>query len=103
MMSEKPQGHEKYIPTRLEWLVMLLNVNFEIDDKRHDRFQLFYTSGKDTNTVCISVFHYGDVNKKYMNGRIKAAEEIVSRVAKTYGWDSWLEVEVNVQETESGE
>lgn len=102
-MSEKPQGYEKYIPTRLEWIVMLLNVNFAIDDKRYHRFELFYGTGKDTNTVCISVLHYGDVDKKYMNGRIKAAETIVSRVAKAYGWDSWLEVEVSVKETKNGE
>ena len=97
-MSEKPQGYEKYIPTRLEWFVMLLNVHFSRDDLSRDGFSLFYTEGKDGDSVNISVMHYHDVDKERMNEWISKSEKAVLNMSKTYDWDSWLGVKVEIRE-----
>ena len=97
-MSEKPQGLHIYTPTRLEWLAVMLNTLFQYDNLSSDRFMLYYRGLKDGETIQIVVRYYANVNRELMEGRIKVAEEAISRYAKSYGWESWLKTEMDIEE-----
>ena len=97
-MSEKPQGLHIYTPTRLEWLAVMLNTLFQYDNLSSDRFMLYYKGLKDGETIQIVVRYYANVNRELMEGRIKVGEEAISRYAKSYGWESWLKTEVDIEE-----
>ena len=97
-MSEKPQGLHIYTPTRLEWLAVMLNTLFQDDNLSSDRFMLYYRGLKDGETIQIVVRYYANVNREFMEGRIKVGKEAISRYAKSYGWESWLKTEVDIEE-----
>ena len=94
-MSEGKQGYEKYIPTRLEWLVLRLNAGFRLDDLKQDRFSIFYVEGEDGETIQISVRYYDDVDGEFMRRWIEQAREAVLRLARRHGWDSWIKIDVD--------
>lgn len=97
-MSVKAPGLEKYTPTRLDWLTVMLNAQFRYDNAISDRFSLSYLPGQDGKTVYVIVKHFADANKKRMDERIDLAKKAVSAVSELYEWDSWLEVKVDVEE-----
>ncbi len=89
-------GREKYIPTKLEWLVLQLNAN------AHDR-AIFHTDPRDVdgNTVLINVIFKhrrpapGDTVSTGDNLFIKTIERHVQNIAKRYGWQSWVKTRVD--------
>lgn len=97
-MSEKPQGLQIYTPTRLEWLVVMLNTLFQYDNLSSDRFMLYYRGLKDGETIQIVVRYYADVNRELMERRIQLGRDAISRYAESYGWESWLKTEVDIEE-----
>ena len=97
-MSEKPQGLHIYTPTRLEWLAVMLNTLFQDVNLSSDRFMLYYRGLKDGETIQIVVRYYANVNREFMEGHIKVGKEAISRYAKSYGWESWLKTEVDIEE-----
>ena len=97
-MSEKPQGLHIYTPTRLEWLAVMLNTLFQDNNLSSDRFMLYYRGLKDGETIQIVVRYYANVNREFMEGQIKVGKEAISRYAKSYGWESWLKTEVDIEE-----
>ena len=97
-MSEKPQGLHIYTPTRLEWIVVMLNSLFQYDNLSSDRFMLYYRGLEDGETIQIVVRYHANVNREFMEGRIKVGEKAISIYAKSYGWESWLKTEVDIEE-----
>ena len=97
-MSEKPQGLHIYSPTRLEWLAVMLNTLFQSDNLSSDGFMLYYMGLKDGETIRIVVRYDASVNKSLMEQKIRVAREAISRYAKSYGWESWIKTEVDIEE-----
>lgn len=93
-MSEKAPGFEKYTPNRLDWLTLVLNANFQQDGP----CRLYYTAGIDGKSISVVIRHYARVDKELINGSVTMAKQAVSMYAKNYGWDSWLEVKVDIEE-----
>ena len=93
-MLENAPGLEKYTPTRLDWLLVLLNARFQIEHP----FRLYFKIGDDGRSICVVVSHSADVDKKLMDEWIRRATDVVLDVAAGYGWDSWLEVKVDIHE-----
>ena len=60
-MSEKAQGFEEYTPSRLEWLIVMLNsyVHY-INTIPDDPFDYLYTLGSDGNTIVMHMRYYTD-------------------------------------------
>ncbi|MDE0086200.1 MAG: hypothetical protein OXU23_10840 [Candidatus Poribacteria bacterium] len=91
-MSDKAPGLEKYTPTRLDWLTVMLNAQFSYDNVVSDRFTLSYLPGVDGKSLSVIVKHFADADKERMEERIDLAKKAVSAVSEMYNWDSWLEV-----------
>ena len=95
-MLENAPGLERYTPTRLDWLLVLLNARFQIEHP----FRLYFTTGNDGKSICVVVSHSVDVDKSLVNEWIGRAKDVVLEVAASYGWDSWLEINVDIHEKE---
>ncbi len=99
-MAEKIPGFEKYTPNRLEWLVLQLNSIFQQNNIRQDRFMLYYQPGSDGKSINMVVTHYADADRAYMDSTINISRKAVSTVAKDYGWESWVDVEIELRQIE---
>lgn len=97
-MSDKTPGLEKYTPTRLDWLTVMLNAQFRYDNAQSDRFTLSYLPGQDGKTLHVIVKHFTDVDKERMDERINLAKKAVSAVSEMYDWNTWLEIKIDVEE-----
>ena len=97
-MSEETQGLERYTPTRLEWMSTLLNILFQKDNIEEDRFTVYYAPGSKGNSIRILVNSFSGVDKEKRDESIESAKKFVEAVASDYGWDSWVEVEININE-----
>ena len=93
-MLENAPGLERYTPTRLDWLLVLLNARFQIEHP----FRLYFKTGNDGKSICVVVSHSANVDKSLVNEWIHRAKDVVLEVAASYGWDSWLEVKVDIHE-----
>ncbi len=97
-MPDNAPGLEKYTPTRLDWLTVMLNAQFSYDNARSDRFTLSYLPGEDGKSLSVIVRHFADADKERMDEKIDLAKKAVSAVSEMYDWDTWLEVKVDVEE-----
>lgn len=97
-MSEKAPGLEEYTPTRLEWLANMLNTLFHFHELREKGGDLFYMGGGDGKSIIVVVKYSPDVPKEFMDITISTAKEVAVRLAKIYGWDSWVEIQVQAEE-----
>ena len=95
-MSEKTQGLEKYTPTRLDWLSVMLNSLFQRINI--PGFDSFYVAGDDGKSIILAVRYDANLEKKVVDQLINRAKESVFVIAKSYGWDSWLEVKTDITE-----
>ena len=66
-MSGKPRGTEKYTPTCLEWLSVMLNSTFHYYDIERDGFDLTYLPGEDGESIQMIVSHYANVDERRMS------------------------------------
>ena len=97
-MSEKPRGEEKYTPTCLEWLTVMLNSIFQFHNIERDGFELVYFPAEDGESVQMIVTHYANVDKGRVNKAVESGEKIALSVAESYKWNSWVKVEVDFRE-----
>ncbi len=97
-MSEKPRGEEKYTPTCLEWLTVMLNSTFQYYDIERDGFDLVYLPGKDGESIQMVVSHYANVDEERMSKGVESGERAALSLAESYNWNSWINVEVDFRE-----
>lgn len=95
-MLDNSPGLEKFTPTRLDWLLVLLNARFQIEHP----FRVYFKTGDDGRSIYVVASHSADVDKKLLEEWIHKAKDIVLDVAASYGWDSWLEVKVDIHKKE---
>ncbi len=97
-MSEKPSGKEKYTPTCLEWLIVMLNSTFQYYDIERDGFDLVYLPGKDGESIQMIVSHYANVNEDRMSKGVESGKRSALSLAESYNWNSWVNIEVDFRE-----
>ena len=93
-MSERPPGFEEYTPSRLEWLVVMLNsyVHY-INTMSGECAEYLYTLGDDGKTIILRVRHYADLNPEAVKKFAENAKEFAMDIAETYKWDSWINIQ----------
>ena len=93
-MSEIAQGFEQYSPSRLEWLIVMLNsyVHY-INSAPGDRIDYLYTLGSDGNTIVMNMRHYADMPPETVENLADIGIDFAMQIAKRYKWDSWIKIE----------
>ena len=92
-MSEKAEGFEEYTPSRLEWLVVMLNSYVQyINMVPGDPIHYMYTLGSDGNTIIMHMRHYADITPEKRAQWEDLGKTLAKSVAKRYKWDSWLNI-----------
>ena len=95
-MSERAPGFEDYIPSRLEWLAMVLNslhpyINIKFSNKQ---ISVVFLPKDDGKTLVLMVRYPEGTDSKLIQEYIQTAEKYVRNLAKVHKWDSWVEIEV---------
>ena len=100
-MSEKAPGNERYTPTRLDWLAVMLNSLLPMRAQGKN-LEVMFASKNDGKTLVIFVRYDPDTVDEERLGRIvEKLKLIVNEMAKNYEWASWLKVELQFQKTGS--
>ena len=96
-MSEKAQGFEEYTPSRLEWLIVMLNsyVHY-INTIPDDPFDYLYTLGSDGNTIVMHMRYYTDTPPETTQHFADIGKNFAINVAKRYNWDSWINIQTEL-------
>ena len=98
-MSEKAQGFEEYTPSRLEWLVTVLNsIIHYIND---DQIEFIFRFGNDGNTIVMRMTHPADLSPEKVKENADIGKDFAMDLAKNYRWDSWLKIQVEFDPTDN--
>ena len=97
-MSEKTPGSEEYKPSRLEWLAVTVNSIIQAMDLRG--INSFFLASDDGKTLLLIVMYHADVSEEYLDTYVDRAKRFAQVVSETYGWDSWVEVETNLNKVD---
>ena len=98
-MLENTPGKEQYIPTRLDWLSVILNSVFQ-GRSIGSGFEIFYIAADDGKSIILAVRHYVDMDGELVDSLVERAKNVVFTVAREYEWDSWIEVITDVEPAE---
>ena len=96
-MSKDLQGFEEYTPSRLEWLVVILN-SYTAAIERPEGVQFGYTVGSNANTITLYIVYdsaFPQESVKYIENVYK---EFALKVVESYNWDSWLKIQTQLTE-----
>ena len=101
-MSEKVQGFEEYTPSRLEWLVVMLNsmVNYVNISLGESSAAYAYILGRDGNTIIMHMKYFADLPPELVKRYEETGKELAIAIAKNYKWDSWLEIQTQFEPIE---
>ena len=91
-MSKDLQGFEEYTPSRLEWLVVMLN-SYVSAIERPEGFQFGYTVGPNANTVTLNIVYHSDLPQESVKYIENVYREFDQKVAESYNWNSWLKIQ----------
>jgi hypothetical protein len=86
-----PPGLERYSPTRVEWLQVLVNSNVRHPYTLQEPYDLSVVASG-PNTLTIVVRYTANVNREAMNITLDAVRQVIATEAKGYGWSKWLQV-----------
>jgi hypothetical protein len=93
---ESKPGLERYTPTRIEWLALVLNSIIREEYTSNRLYGLTVVAG-DHETILIFVRYSPNVNREIMNKSIDSAREVAQTIAKKYGWESWVKIRENIE------
>lgn len=97
-MSEKAQGFEEYTPSRLEWIVVMLNSHIHyINAILGDDFNAVYATQGSGNTIALMIRHYSGVSSEHLKNVEDMYKKFAMDMAKKYNWDSWLEIQTRFE------
>ena len=100
-MSERQPGFEAYTPSRLEWLVVMLNSYIQYrNDSPNSDVSYTYSLGRDGKTVIMHVRHFTDVDPETVKTFASTGEEFAMNLASAYKWDSWVEIQTQFDRIE---
>lgn len=96
-MSEKAQGFEEYTPSRLEWLIVMLNSMIQYANAvPGNDVEYVYTLGGDGNTIVMRMRHFDDMSPEYLKTLEDTGKNFAFTLAKTYNWDSWINIQTQL-------
>ncbi len=90
------EGSTPYIPSRLEWFAMEMNVNSSTDFG-DDGITMKFVGLEKTNEILIFVRYLPKADREILNTRINYARKLIKIIAKNYGWDKWLKIKEDVK------
>ena len=99
-MSEKGQGFEEYTPSRLEWLVVMLNSMIQyvnVSPKESSSVVYAYLLGRDGNTIVMHMKYFSDMPPELVKRSEDIGKSLAITLAKNYKWDSWLEIQTQLE------
>ena len=98
-MSEKVQGFEEYTPSRLEWLVVMLNsmVSYLNISPGGGSVVYTYLLGRDGNTIVMHMKYFAGLPPELVKQSEDTGKNLAITVAKNYKWDSWLEIQTRLE------
>jgi len=94
-------GKRPYIPTRMEWLTLYLNVKYSYDFSEYNFCLSFVNPGDKPETILIWCSYMPMASPRIVNRAVENSREWVKKIAKFYGWGDWVKTEVLVEMTES--
>ena len=94
-MENEKYGLEKYTPSRLEWLIVMVNTRYRIGNLAANRFKLSFSPGFDERTINVDILYYGDIDVKKLEELKEVGREAVEFIAEEYGWLDWVKVNIN--------
>ena len=95
-MSERSPGFEEYTPSRLEWLVVMLNSHVQYVNTIGERVDYLYTLGGDGNTIIMLMKHDTDLPPEAVKSFVDVGKSLAMTLAKRYKWDSWVNIETKL-------
>ena len=75
----------------------MLNSLFRVEVTSPRAFEMRYLPAEDGKSIQILIQHDPRIKKETIEERIDEARNVVFTFAERYGWDSWLEVEVDIE------
>lgn len=94
-------GKLPYIPTRMEWLQLYLNVHYSYDFSEYHFGLSFVNPGDKPETVLIWCSYMPEAQPVLVYKAVANSKEWVKKVAKSYGWDDWVKIEEKVEMAET--
>ena len=94
-MENEKYGLEKYTPSRLEWLVVMVNTRFQIGNLAVNGFKLSFSPGFDERTINVDITYAGEIDVKTLEELKEIGREAVELIGGEYGWLDWVEVNIN--------
>lgn len=92
-MFEKAPGFQDYTPSRLEWLVVMLNsLTQYVNSHYDDNVDYAYVPGEDGKTIVLRIRHDVDLKPEYAKQLEDHAKTFAIEIAKNYKWDSWIQI-----------
>ena len=101
-MSEDLQGFQEYTPSRLEWLVVMLNsmVQYMNVSPEESSAVYAYILGRDRNTIIMHMKYFADLPSELVKRYEDNGKKLAITIAKNYKWDSWLEIQTQFEPIE---
>ena len=98
-MSEKVEGFEEYTPSRLEWLVVMLNsmVSYVNVSPKGSSVVYAFILSRDRNTIVMHMKYFSDLPQEIVKGYEDNGKNLAITIAKNYKWDSWLEIQTQLE------
>ncbi len=96
-LRDKLEGWKPYTPSRLEWIAMRMNAENRVPLSLESGFGMSFTPIEREDAIIIDVIYLPNVNREVMNINIASVRKIIPKVAKGYGWDSWLIVKEQIE------
>ena len=87
--TKTSDGMKPYIPTRLEWLAVVLNSENRTDITDISGFSLTFVPYGE-NTIMIFVTY--TLHTEAMNLAVEGAHKIIDLETKRRGWNSWIKI-----------
>lgn len=94
-MENEKYGSEKYTPSRLEWLALILNSMYRAGNLAANHFKLSYSPGSDEKTINVDISYFDDLDIKTLEEVKKVGRDAVQITADNYGWGDWIKININ--------
>lgn len=92
-MSERAPGFEEYIPSRLEWLTVMLNSLVQYINAANQSVQYVYIPENDGKTILLLIKHKDNLDPENLKMFEDNARNLAMNFAKSYKWDSWINIQ----------
>ncbi len=89
-------GLEPYIPSRIEWLTLLLNSQLRHTMTTEYPYNLEIIN-TNQETLLIFVVYGPNMDRRIMNNAIDTAREVIQITVKNYGWDNWVKIKEQIE------